>query len=118
VSTAVNGLEAEGHDAVVCKMEKCMTNAFVLGTMVGVLADALGVGLIFTAVAQMKRQRMAEDKEFLGNPSRWPYQSTVHLKTQSWIKPQRFGTMDIGPPYRVIDKTTRRIRSLVIQARV
>ena len=56
---------------------------------------------------QMKKRRMAEDAEMIGDPSQWP-DEVLHLKTQPWVHKQGtfpiFGYVDVANPLQVVLK--------------
>jgi hypothetical protein len=41
---------------------------------------------------ELKIQRMNEDADMIRHPDRWPG-AYLHLKTQPWISPRRFGVI-------------------------
>lgn len=51
-----------------------------------------------------KAARMAEDKAFIEDLTRWP-DDVLHMKTQPWVEPQSFGFITADAPLSVRIKT-------------
>ena len=46
-------------------------------------------------IAALKAKRIAEDIDMMNSPARWP-DLVLHLKTQPWIEPRKFGFINEG----------------------